>query len=158
MPSLKETVFFLYNIRMQPQENDGYQLDRFPYSTFQTNDYGERICGSHLCPVWDRNIPINSSTMNTLSIQSYTGTIPLMGLYLICGVFALTVTGLTTDIEHNVKFDSIRKMSDTLLFAGPMAYFVGTEQAYMLADFMKVGFRCYLAIYFRSRVTTDNYQ
>ncbi|EAT36430.1 AAEL011474-PA [Aedes aegypti] len=123
---------------------DGYQLDRFPYSTFQTNDHGERICGSHLCPVWDRNIPINSSTINSLSLQSYTGTIPLMGLYLICAVVALTVTGLTTDIEHNVKFDSIRKMSDTLLFAGPMAYFIGTEQGYMLADFMKAFVSCEL--------------
>ncbi|XP_062564314.1 uncharacterized protein LOC134227087 [Armigeres subalbatus] len=144
MPSLKETVFFLYNIRLQHHENDGYQLDRFPYSTFQTNDYGERICGSHMCPVWDRNIPINSSAINSFSLQSYTGTIPLMGLYLICAVIALTVTGLTSDIEHNVKFDSFRKMSDTLLFAGPMAYFIGTEQGYMLADFMKAFVSCEL--------------
>ncbi|XP_029727766.1 uncharacterized protein LOC115254158 [Aedes albopictus] len=144
MPSLKETIFFLYNIRMQHHGSDGYQLDRFPYSTFQTNDHGERICGSHLCPVWDRNIPINSSTISSLSLQTQTGTIPLMGLYLICAVVALTVTGLTTDIEHNVKFDSIRKMSDTLLFAGPMAYFIGTEQGYMLADFMKAFVSCEL--------------
>uniref|UniRef100_A0A182SEY0 Sugar phosphate transporter domain-containing protein n=1 Tax=Anopheles maculatus TaxID=74869 RepID=A0A182SEY0_9DIPT len=35
-------------------------------------------------------------------------------------------------------------MSDTLLFAGPLAYFVGTEQAYMMADFMKAFVACEL--------------
>ncbi|XP_055639392.1 uncharacterized protein LOC129777248 isoform X2 [Toxorhynchites rutilus septentrionalis] len=147
MPTFKETLFFLYNIRMQHHSNqdaDGFQLDRFPYSTFQVNDHGERICGSHLCPVWDRNIPINSSVLNTFSLQNDTGTTPLMGIYLIIGVVALTITGFTTDIELNVKFDSIRKMSDTLLFAGPMAYFIGTEQGYMLADFMKAFVSCEL--------------
>ncbi|XP_038119756.1 uncharacterized protein LOC6048876 [Culex quinquefasciatus] len=148
MPSFKETLFFLYNIRLQhhskDEEDDGFQLDRFPYSTFQTNDHGERICGSHLCPVWDRNIPINNSAINSLGMQTYTGTLPLMGLYLIGGVIALTVTGFTTHIEHNVKFDSIRKMTDTMLFAGPMAYFIGTEQGYMLADFMKAFVSCEL--------------
>ncbi|XP_055546543.1 uncharacterized protein LOC129730924 [Wyeomyia smithii] len=146
MPSFRETLFFLYNIRVHQNrdEDDVFQLDRFPYSTFQTNDHGERICGSHLCPVWDRNIPLNSSALSTLSLQSYSGTVPLMGIYLIFGVIALTLTGFTADIEHNVKFDSIRKMSDTLLFAGPMAYFIGTEQGYMLADFMKAFVSCEL--------------
>ncbi|XP_058822578.1 uncharacterized protein LOC131684068 [Topomyia yanbarensis] len=145
MPSFRETLFFLYNVRMhRKEEDDGFQLDRFPYSTFQTNDHGERICGSYLCPVWERNIPLNSSSLTSLSMQGSSETSPLMGIYLIFGVIALTITGFTTDIEHNVKFDSIRKMSDTLLFAGPMAYFIGTEQGYMLADFMKAFVSCEL--------------
>uniref|UniRef100_A0A182RXI5 Uncharacterized protein n=1 Tax=Anopheles funestus TaxID=62324 RepID=A0A182RXI5_ANOFN len=172
MPTLRETMYFLYNIRLpDPTGNgdDGYQpsstssgpavggsseeqrdsagpyMDRFPYSMFQTNDYGERICGSHLCPVWDRNVPVNSSALeNQLKLQGYTGATPLMCIYLVFGVLAFAVTAFTTDIEFNVKFDSIRRMSDTLLFAGPLAYFVGTEQAYMMADFMKAFVACEL--------------
>uniref|UniRef100_A0A182NSC4 Uncharacterized protein n=1 Tax=Anopheles dirus TaxID=7168 RepID=A0A182NSC4_9DIPT len=172
MPTLRETMYFLYNIRLpDPAGNgeDGYHhpastsggpgggsleelrdpagplMDRFPYSMFQTNDYGERICGSHLCPVWDRNVPVNGSALaNQLQLQGYTGATPLMGIYLVFGVLAFTVTAFTTDIEFNVKFDSIRRMSDTLLFAGPLAYFVGTEQAYMMADFMKAFVACEL--------------
>ncbi|XP_055605998.1 uncharacterized protein LOC129754142 isoform X1 [Uranotaenia lowii] len=151
MPTLKETLFVLYNFRMghhgvpgSKEEEENFQLDRFPYSTFETDDHGERICGSYLCPVWDRNIPINNSALNTLTLQAYSGTTPLMGIYLIFGVIALTITGFTIDLDNNVKFDSIRKMSDTLLFAGPMAYFIGTEQAYMLADFMKAFVSCEL--------------
>uniref|UniRef100_A0A182MAR1 Major facilitator superfamily associated domain-containing protein n=1 Tax=Anopheles culicifacies TaxID=139723 RepID=A0A182MAR1_9DIPT len=172
MPTLRETMYFLYNIKLpDPTGNgdDGYHpsstssspagggssdeqrdaagpyMDRFPYSMFQTNDYGERICGSHLCPVWDRNVPVNSSALeNQLKLQGYTGATPLMCIYLVFGVLAFTVTAFTTDIEFNVKFDSIRRMSDTLLFAGPLAYFVGTEQAYMMADFMKAFVACEL--------------
>uniref|UniRef100_A0A182JD23 Uncharacterized protein n=2 Tax=Anopheles atroparvus TaxID=41427 RepID=A0A182JD23_ANOAO len=177
MPTLRETMFFLYNIRLPdpatPVEDTAYiaspassvsssgsggggvtddsrdplrpLLDRFPYSMFQTNDYGERICGSHLCPVWDRNIPVNSSALgNELKLQGYTGATPLMGIYLVFGVLAFIVTAFTTEFEYNVKFDSIRRMSDTLLFAGPLAYFVGTEQAYMMADFMKAFVACEL--------------
>uniref|UniRef100_A0A6E8V3R5 Uncharacterized protein n=2 Tax=Anopheles coluzzii TaxID=1518534 RepID=A0A6E8V3R5_ANOCL len=170
MPTLRETMYFLYNIRLPDPTGNGDEgfhpaststgppggavggedpagqlMDRFPYSMFQTNDYGERICGSHLCPVWDRNVPINSSALeNQLKLRGYTGATPLMGIYLVFGVLAFTVTAFTTDIEFNVKFDSIRRMSDTLLFAGPLAYFVGTEQAYMMADFMKAFVACEL--------------
>ncbi|XP_053679823.1 uncharacterized protein LOC128730769 [Anopheles nili] len=169
MPTLRETMYFLYNIRLPDptghgSSEEGYHLsstsggmpeelrdvagplmDRFPYSMFQTNDYGERICGSHLCPVWDRNLPVNSSALeNQLKLQGYTGATPLMGIYLVFGLLAFIVTAFTTDIEFNVKFDSIRRMSDTLLFAGPLAYFVGTEQAYMTADFMKAFVACEL--------------
>ncbi|XP_058119193.1 uncharacterized protein LOC131288148 [Anopheles ziemanni] len=172
MPTLRETMYFLYNIRLPDPATPGEEatafttnpssstpsggsddsrdssrplLDRFPYSMFQTNDYGERICGSHLCPVWDRNIPVNSSALgNEMKLQGYTGATPLMGIYLVFGVLAFIVTAFTTEIEFNVKFDSIRRMSDTLLFAGPLAYFVGTEQAYMMADFMKAFVACEL--------------
>ncbi|XP_052867915.1 uncharacterized protein LOC128273891 [Anopheles cruzii] len=168
MPTLRETMYYLYNIRLPepaPAEGDGsaasaspspggadgdldsrgLYLDRFPYSTFQTNENGERICGSQLCPVWDRNIPVNSSGIgNDTKSRGYTGATPLMCVYLVFGVLAFTVTAFTTDLEFNVKFDSIRRMSDTLLFAGPLAYFVGTEQAYMMADFMKAFVACEL--------------
>ncbi|XP_050071868.1 uncharacterized protein LOC126559738 [Anopheles maculipalpis] len=171
MPTLRETMYFLYNIRLPEPTGNGEEgshptstssgptggsseelrdaagpyMDRFPYSMFQTNDYGERICGSHLCPVWDKNVPVNSSALeNQLKLQGYTGATPLMCVYLVFGVLAFTVTAFTTDIEFNVKFDSIRRMSDTLLFAGPLAYFVGTEQAYMMADFMKAFVACEL--------------
>uniref|UniRef100_A0A182YGA6 Uncharacterized protein n=1 Tax=Anopheles stephensi TaxID=30069 RepID=A0A182YGA6_ANOST len=171
MPTLRETMYFLYNIRLPDPTGNGEEgshpsstssgpsggsldemhdpaapyMDRFPYSMFQTNDYGERICGSHLCPVWDRNLPVNSSALeNQLKLQGYTGATPLMCIYLVFGVLAFAVTAFTTDIEFNVKFDSIRRMSDTLLFAGPLAYFVGTEQAYMMADYMKAFVACEL--------------
>ncbi|ETN59899.1 hypothetical protein AND_008481 [Anopheles darlingi] len=172
MPTLRETMYYLYNIRLpEPAGTEGgtaaaqasstsssaagetpyggegaiQYLDRFPYSMYEMNDNGERICGSHLCPVWDRNIPVNGSTVESdAKSRGYTGAVQLMGVYLVFGVLAFLVTAFTADYEFNVKFDSIRRMSDTLLFAGPLAYFVGTEQAYMMADFMKAFVACEL--------------
>ncbi|XP_049537069.1 uncharacterized protein LOC125951956 [Anopheles darlingi] len=145
MPTLRETMYYLYNIRLPEPAGAIQYLDRFPYSMYEMNDNGERICGSHLCPVWDRNIPVNGSTVESdAKSRGYTGAVQLMGVYLVFGVLAFLVTAFTADYEFNVKFDSIRRMSDTLLFAGPLAYFVGTEQAYMMADFMKAFVACEL--------------
>jgi hypothetical protein len=117
--------------------------ERFLYNMFEINDHGERICGSHLCPVWklihtDR--PFNTSF--TAPIK-YSGATPLVCVYLVMSVIAVTVTALASDVDnlsHNIKFDAehVKGMTDTLMFAGPLALFTGVEHGYLLADFTKV--------------------
>lgn len=48
--------------------------------------------------------------------------------------------------QHANRYNSIPGLVDTMFFAGPMAYFIGTEQGYILADFMKVIIRLLLCI------------
>jgi hypothetical protein len=120
--------------------------ERFLYNMFEINDHGERICGSHLCPVWKLNQMISAKASNTTTSVTpikYSGATPLVCVYLVMSVIAVTVTALTSDVDnfsHHMKFDleHVKGMTDTLLFAGPLALFTGVEYGYLLTDFTKV--------------------
>lgn len=125
----------------------------------------ERICGAALCPVWwmqSAYVPKYVRSVNATGSNSFVraevfppsrksfdwridGTIIV---YLILGVLAISVTvfigkftnkkNLNPAQSHHYRYNSIPGLLDTLFFAGPLAYFMGTEQGYILADFMKV--------------------
>lgn len=108
-------------------------------SMFNMNEHGKRICGVDSCPVQRNHAAIEYNySSNVIQLETYPGTMPIIGLYMLLALIALTVTCLSQKVDNTFKCDRIRGMTDTLLFAGPMAYFIGTEQAYVLGDFMKV--------------------
>lgn len=108
-------------------------------SMFNMNEHGKRICGVDSCPVHRYYGAVEHNYSTSLSqLDTYPGTMPIIGVYVLLALIALTLTGLSQQVDNTFKCDRVRGMTDTLLFAGPMAYFIGTEQAYVLGDFMKV--------------------
>ncbi|XP_059611659.1 uncharacterized protein LOC132258369 [Phlebotomus argentipes] len=116
-------------------------LDAF----FDTNEHGERICGADLCPVWLRPTQFgNASEILSGSFELHIGTKTIIGVFLGMSLIALALSSLSGHIDSNLRVEPIRGISDTLLFAGPMAYFIGTEQGYILSDYMKAFVSCSL--------------
>lgn len=101
---------------------------------------------------------INSVQTNiatpTILNATINGTIPLIIVYAIFAIIAIILSCLSQKMDNNFKSvgssgggnsasgggvaDSIKSITDTLMLAGPMSFFIGTEQAYVLADFTKV--------------------
>lgn len=135
---------------------------------FDTDNHGERICGAASCPVWWMHVTtpheyvakyVSSSNANgsgsivherpppapSASNMRIQGTIVV---YLVLSILAIGLTmcigkfssksDLNQTQHHHYRYNSVPGLVDTLFFAGPMAYFIGTEQGYILADFMKV--------------------
>ncbi|KAM8721711.1 hypothetical protein ACLKA7_007562 [Drosophila subpalustris] len=128
---------------------------------YNRNEHGERICGADMCPLQQSQLrsQLSWSTDNgTSSVSIYTGFIEsssraggqsLLWLYVALSLVALLLSliqgrqGLVTGSrQERVAKD----VTDTLLFAGPLAYFVGTEQSYMLGDFLRAFVSCSLGI------------
>lgn len=108
---------------------------------FDKNEHGERICGVQSCPVWDVTISFNANSslsLNDFHLISNLSATELMGIFVGFGVISLVLACFMGNIENGIRTESSRGMTDTLMFAGPMAYFIGTEQGYMLTDFTKV--------------------
>lgn len=61
-----------------------------------------------------------------------------VGLTVCIGKFSNKTNLNPSQNHHHYRYNSVPGLVDTLFFAGPMAYFIGTEQGYILADFMKV--------------------
>lgn len=119
------------------------RLDRM----FQTNEQGGRICGVDSCPItryyFDSDLNVSTDGPDNddgagAGGSSFQGKIPIIVIYIALAVVAIALTILMQHIDNGFKCDTIRGMTDTLLFAGPMSYFIGTEQGYVLGDFMKV--------------------
>lgn len=119
------------------------QQDELQDSLFNRNEHGIRICGIGSCPIWNEKI---YSTNNTIEYDwfTYNGTIPMTIFYLLLTIIALILTCLSQHVDNTMKNENYKGIRDTLIFAGPMAYFVGTEQAYVLGGFTRVSF--YLTI------------
>lgn len=106
---------------------------------YNHNEHGERICGADLCPVWSSTIEHNASFYEDfLDTSSSYGEVALILLYLSFATISVSLTCLSGRGEKSFRIEKVKGMTDTLLFAGPMAYFIGTEQGYMLGDFTRV--------------------
>lgn len=123
-----------YQDALHQQQNDDL-LD----SLYNTNEQGERICGADSCPTWDYDAFETNATEH-YNWFTYSGTIPMTVFYLFLALIALTLACLSQQVDNTFKYESVKGIKDTLLFACPMAYFIGTEQGYVLGGFTRVSF------------------
>lgn len=127
-----------YNYDMYIEPTMSPSSDQLMDSMFNTNEHGDRICGADSCPVSIYYATEFNYSKSISQLNTHPGTIPLIIIYIILGLIALILTCLSQQIDNSFKCDTVKGMTDTLLFAGPMAYFIGTEQGYVLGDFTKV--------------------
>ncbi|XP_030379378.1 UNC93-like protein [Scaptodrosophila lebanonensis] len=138
---------------------------------YNRNEHGERICGADMCPLRRSQMPssvaivssFNGSISNSSSSVIYspssrsiyasfiessgrTGANSLIGIYLFLSLGSLVLTLAIGKIQATFRQERVKDVADTLLYAGPLAYFVGTEQAYMLGDFLRAFVSCSLGI------------
>ncbi|XP_055906076.1 protein unc-93 homolog A [Eupeodes corollae] len=115
---------------------------------YNHNEHGERICGADMCPVWN-SLDDDSNETKSLShfvSEKRVGGVTLILIYLIFSIGAFLLTCFSGKFECTLRRTRVKGVTDTLLFAGPMAYFIGTEQAYMLGDFTRAFVSCSLGI------------
>ncbi|XP_017477783.1 PREDICTED: uncharacterized protein LOC108367635 isoform X1 [Rhagoletis zephyria] len=119
------------------------------------NEHGERICGADMCPVWYHDNSFDDTGNGTnetiytqfINERSTGGGITLISVYFLFIIVAVGLSFFGGKIQATFRRDvHLKGVTDTLLFAGPMAYFVGTEQAYMLGDFLRAFVSCSLGI------------
>lgn len=123
----------------QHTASTGQPLDQLINTMFNTNGHGERICGADACPVSMLNYAVELwNDTRATQLESHPGSTPLVLAYLAIGLIAFLLTAMQQPIENTFRMDKARGLTDTLMFAGPMAYFIGTEQGYVLGDFTKV--------------------
>uniref|UniRef100_A0A1B0BFV0 Protein unc-93 homolog A n=1 Tax=Glossina palpalis gambiensis TaxID=67801 RepID=A0A1B0BFV0_9MUSC len=109
------------------------------------NEHGTRICGADQCPIWHFDI---NQTLYTPFIKesARAGGSILIIIYLILAAISLLLTILMGKIQATFRHERLKGITDSLLFAGPLAYFVGTEQGYILSDFLRAFVSCSLGI------------
>lgn len=113
------------------------QHDELQDSLYNTNEHGARICGAGSCPTWNEEVYSGNET-EEYSWFTYNGTIPMTVFYLLLTVLALILGCWSQQVDNTMKMENYKGVVDTLLFAGPLAYFIGTEQAYVLGGFTRV--------------------
>lgn len=107
---------------------------------FNTNERGVRICGAGSCPTW--NQAFDSNATEEYNWFTFSGTIPMTLFYVALAAIALLLTCLSQQIDITFKYENYKGIMDTLLLACPMAFFIGTEQGYVIGGFTRVS--CYL--------------
>lgn len=105
-------------------------------SLFNTNERGVRICGSGSCPTWNRAFERNVT--EEYNWFTFSGTIPMTLFYVALAVIALVLACLSQQVDSTFKYDNFKGIVDTLLLASPMAFFIGTEQGYVIGGFTRV--------------------
>ncbi|XP_055856408.1 uncharacterized protein LOC129919526 [Episyrphus balteatus] len=116
---------------------------------YNHNEHGERICGADMCPVWntlDDDDDNDTKPYSHFVSEKRIGGVTLILIYLVFAIGALLLTLFAGKFECTLRRTRVKGVTDTLLFAGPMAYFIGTEQAYMLGDFTRAFVSCSLGI------------
>lgn len=118
------------------QESFFSQHNELLDSLFNTNENGDRICGAGSCPIWNREFEKNAT--EEYNWFTYSGTIPMTLVYIVLAVIALVLVCLSQQYDSTFKYDNFKRIHDTLILAGPMAFFIGTEQAYVIGGFTRV--------------------
>lgn len=108
----------------------------YAHSLFSTNERGVRICGAGSCPTW--NYAFESNITEEYNWFTFSGTIPMTLFYVCLAVIALVLSCLSQHVDTNFKYENFKGIADTLLLASPMAYFIGSEQAYLIGGFTRV--------------------
>lgn len=119
-------------------------------SLFNTNERGIRICGAGSCPTWNAQA-FESNVTEEYNLFTFSGTIPITLLYVVLAAVALVLACLSQQVDNTFKYDSFKGLTDTLLLASPMAFFIGTEQGYVIGGFTRVSFSLhseYLFVFF----------
>lgn len=107
---------------------------------YNLDEHGNRICGADMCPLWHTDHYIITDTLFSpfINEKPRDGSFTLILVYLMFAMVALILTILMGKIQATFRHEYIKGITDTLRFAGPLAYFIGTEQAYILSDFLRV--------------------
>lgn len=125
-----------------------------PEDFYNRNEHGERICGADMCPLqlavsWFAANDTDAIYAGFIESGSRAGGQSLLWLYVVLSLLALLLSllqGRQVLVAAGRPERSYKDVTDTLLFAGPLAYFVGTEQGYMLGDFLRAFVSCSLGI------------
>lgn len=124
------------------QESFFNQHNELLDSLFNTNERGDRICGAGSCPIWNREFDTNNAT-EEYNWFTFSGTIPMTLVYIVLAAIALVLVCLSHQYDSTFKYDNYKRIHDTLLLASPMAFFIGTEQAYVIGGFTRVSKRSF---------------
>lgn len=119
------------------QESFFNQHNELLDSLFNTNERGDRICGADSCPIWNREFETKNAT-EEYDWFTFSGTIPMTVVYIVLAIAALILVCLSHQYDSTFKYDNYKRVHDTLLFASPMAFFIGTEQGYLFGGFTRV--------------------
>ncbi|XP_017045961.1 UNC93-like protein isoform X2 [Drosophila ficusphila] len=129
---------------------------------YNRNEHGDRICGADMCPLRVQSLlAVGWANGSSIPSSIYAGFIEseprvagqsLLSVYILFSLISLILSLImmvdkvqTTGPSRPERLRDV-SITDTLLFAGPLAYFVGTEQAYMLGDFLRAFVTCSLGI------------
>lgn len=132
-----------YDNNVEPTSS---QLNQLFDNFYEINEQGQRICGAGSCPVWIYYGELNYT--ESIDSGAHNSTMPLIIAYMTLAIIALALTCLSQQIDNSFKCESIKGMTDFILYAGPMSFFIGTEQGYMLGDFTKVSINYFLTSLF----------
>lgn len=134
--------------------NSAYDYSAFLDDIFDVDDAGERLCGSQACPT------TFVLSFNASEDEKYYRVLPkattavLAGVYASACAVALAMAAAGLDrmrmfvyqdpLERPEGLAALRTVRDSfrdvrLRLAAPLAVFIGLEQAFMYADFSKVG-------------------
>lgn len=119
------------------QETIFSQHDELLDSLYTVNEHGVRICGAGSCPTWNYDVFASNST-EEYNWFTFNGTIPMTLFYIGLALVALVLACLSQHVDNSFKYENFKGVTETLLLASPMAYFIGTEQGYMLGGFTRV--------------------
>lgn len=141
-PRAEPVQFYIPSTPYVWKQRTGYMREYY-----NLDEHGSRICGADMCPLWQYEAAAEDDEINETVFSPFirenqrSGASTLIGIYLIFALLSVILLVLAGKIQATFRHERIKGMTDTLLFAGPLAYFIGTEQAYILSDFLTVGFR-----------------
>lgn len=122
------------------------QNDILQDNLYEKNERGLRICGADSCPIWNLK-SFDTNRSEEYNWFTYSGTIPMTIVYLVFAIVAFILTYLMQHVDNTFRLENFKCVFDTFIFAAPLAFFIGIEQAYVLGGFTRVSsidFSCYL--------------
>lgn len=138
----------------QRQNYNQYDYSAFLDEIFDVDELGDRLCGSQACPSAFL-LTFNSSDESYYHVLPKTTAAILTSVYLGVSFLALIISTVGLDkirmyvhqdpLERSEGLAALRAVKESfkdakLQLAAPLAVFIGMEQAFMYADFSKVGY------------------